>query len=739
MSTTLTALAIIKAVDKFSPVMSKISASVGQAYARMDKTVQKSARKSRRIGHDATGPGGLGASAAGGTILKNAYTFDKALKMIQAQSGSSEKQMARLRTRIVELAQKYPKTRAEIARGALEFVTAGNAIERVRNNLDLLVKGALASQQEVGRTGADVTDIVAAMYGHVPDEDLFKKRVTDSLNAMAVSASEANHKWGEMVLAMQYSTPVARAFGIPLENLTAMIGVLADNGFKGEKGGSALRTMLLNLRSPTARAREAFSKLGIDMEKAFKFNSKKAFGSKGLLDHLQLNFGKQEDNVAQIVSKTLANSALQSDVGKMRNVLIERLSKAMNIKPGQILEKEKLARALDRHFQSAVENMDLNYMFNKLEKADAGQIFDVFGVRRTPQAISLARGWQDQYKTKLERIQNNVIGAMDKRMGIFLKGFAADIDRLVSALDSLSDAIEQSGILKTVSAIAEKLRDMAISLSKSSPEFLNFGAHVLLGAAALAPLGFVMAGVASAFSGFWAILGAGLVLFKRLSLWTIPLIWGGKAIYENWDSVSGTFDKVWTSVSKNWEGSELKKFASYLGGEFSKSWEGVKSLAEWLGKLAGLDFSSDGIAEWFGSVDKWVQRLLNPVRTLGNALARLKNWFSKTGGATNLAAIESSQMGVSGPSVPTIQPPPKMISDVIPSPQPAQPGNGLQMPGTITGGVKAELLGEAAVSLGIKLEASKDLQAQINSIMSHGSGHLAKPNVGVSNADAGGN
>jgi len=505
----LSARLVVSLVNNFSGPAKRIAAD-----AKKLQTLQGSAaaagaaigKQTRRIDRAAsrTGTVATGAALLGGLFIKRAYDFDKASKFVEGTANAQAGQMEALRDEIVRLAEVYPLTRSQLVEGAKEFITAGNSIDVTRKALEDLARGALASQQSVGKVGADVTDVVAGFYGKINDPEEYARRTRKILDLMAVGATAANHTWQEQTLAMQYSVPVARALGLSLEQLVASLGVLADNGFKGEKGGSALRTILLNLAAPTKAARAAFKSLGLEMDKALSFSKAKAYDPQGALAQLSQRFGVQGDDVGNAVRGVLGNKGLQGDLPAMREALLAKLQDVMQIDQGDLPSMEALTSAIDAHFAGAMENLNLDYVFEKLAKATAGQMKDITGVRRTPQLISLARGFTDQYLPKLQKITEEALGATEKRMNVFLSGFAADMDRVVSALDSLSATIEASGVVKDISAFAESLRAGMIAMKETNPQLLRFGMNSLLVLGVLGPLGMLLSGL----GGILTIIGA---------------------------------------------------------------------------------------------------------------------------------------------------------------------------------------------------------------------------------------
>ena len=79
---------------------------------------------------------------------------------------------------------------------------------------------------------------------------------TGTVDVLAAVMSSANTNVPELANALEKVAPIAAAVNLPLEEVAATLGVLADNGFTGELAGTALRGMLLKLAVPLGPARQ---------------------------------------------------------------------------------------------------------------------------------------------------------------------------------------------------------------------------------------------------------------------------------------------------------------------------------------------------------------------------------------------------------------------------------------------------------------------------------------------------
>ncbi|XHB95891.1 phage tail tape measure protein [Lactococcus garvieae] len=90
--------------------------------------------------------------------------------------------------------------------------------------------------------------------------------VTDSLSFVANKTAAG---FSDMGNAMEYVGPVAHSVGMSVQETSAAIGLLSNNGIEGEKAGTALRGALSRLLKPSKQAAGAMQELGINLD-AFK-------------------------------------------------------------------------------------------------------------------------------------------------------------------------------------------------------------------------------------------------------------------------------------------------------------------------------------------------------------------------------------------------------------------------------------------------------------------------------------
>lgn len=124
--------------------------------------------------------------------------------------------------------------------------------------IDGVMQLAAASGEDLGQVSDIVTDSLTAFGMKAKDSGHFA-------DVLAQTSSKANTDVRGLGEAFKYAAPVAGALGYTVEDTSIAIGLMSNAGIKGEKAGTALRTMFTNLSSPTKAMKEKMDELGISI------------------------------------------------------------------------------------------------------------------------------------------------------------------------------------------------------------------------------------------------------------------------------------------------------------------------------------------------------------------------------------------------------------------------------------------------------------------------------------------
>lgn len=200
-------------------------------------------------------------AAIGGALsfkdsLAAAANFEKSLDRIRAATGATDVELRRIGDSIEQAAQDSAKGVDETAAAFEALAREGFDTAAAINTLPAALNFATAAQLEAAEAAGLLADTLD-QYGVAAEN---AATITDTLVAAALKGGTSV---GDLTGALRETAPVARQLGVGIEQASAALGLLAQNGIEGRKAGAALRGILAELADPTSKFREELLKLGI--------------------------------------------------------------------------------------------------------------------------------------------------------------------------------------------------------------------------------------------------------------------------------------------------------------------------------------------------------------------------------------------------------------------------------------------------------------------------------------------
>ncbi|GAB3061836.1 phage tail tape measure protein [Salinicoccus sesuvii] len=197
----------------------------------------------------------LGFAAA---AIKTGVDFDDSMAKVAAVSGATGDDLEALRQKAKDMGESTRFSASEAADGLNYMALAGWSTEEMLGGLDGVMSLAAASGEDLGSVSDIVTDSLSAFGLEAKDSSYFA-------DVLAQTSANANTDVTGLGDAFKYVAPVAGAMGYTVEDTAKAIGLMSDSGIKGEKAGTALRTMMTNLAKPTKAMQEEMDNLGISL------------------------------------------------------------------------------------------------------------------------------------------------------------------------------------------------------------------------------------------------------------------------------------------------------------------------------------------------------------------------------------------------------------------------------------------------------------------------------------------
>lgn len=351
--------------DRFAKVSQQANATasaVGKVGA--DKGLEGSLRKSSAAldlisgrllavsGAAAAAVTGLGAVAAAGTAaffsgaISSATTLESALAEVRAVSGASADEMERLKTAAEEGGRTTKFSTLEAAQALGELARATGTAQGAIAALPATLNLAQAAGIGVAQAAQFITTTLT-QFGLAGDQ---ASRVADVLARAANSTTADVQGLGD---ALSYAAPLAKQLGLDTEQTVAVIGALADQGFRGERAGTALRSVFSEMLDPASAFGKALRDLGIDSTNFTEVISGLAkAGDRGKEAILQLDAAARPAILSLVNSGGTAIKQLETDLRAASGAAAET---AQVMGANAAGAAEAMSDAFDRARRSLVE------------------------------------------------------------------------------------------------------------------------------------------------------------------------------------------------------------------------------------------------------------------------------------------------------------------------------------------------------------------------------------------------
>ena len=234
---------------------------------------------------------GIGASS-----FKVAADFELAMKKVKAVSGATGKEFAALQKNARDLGSSTVFSASQVSTLQLEFAKLGLSSKEITSATESTLALAQAFGQELGPT-AEVVGQTIAQFGLEASD---ASSVADIMATSFASSALDLDKFSE---SMKNAGPVANEFGFSLEETTALLGVLANNGIAGSDAGTKLKMAFSQLAAAGVDVKGTFT--GLINGSVSYTDAIKVLGKRAAI--LQPIFGKNLEDLEDL-GKELRNA-----------------------------------------------------------------------------------------------------------------------------------------------------------------------------------------------------------------------------------------------------------------------------------------------------------------------------------------------------------------------------------------------------------------------------------------------
>jgi len=463
---------------------------------------------------------GLSAGFALQEITNQFTQFDDMMRQVGAVASATTDEFKALTDQAKLMGETTRFTAMESAEAlrnlAMGGLTANDAFNALPGVLNLASAGAtdLATAAEIA------TNVMSGMGLAVSDLN----HINDLLVTTSVSSNAAVTDLGE---AFKTAAPAAKASGVSLEEISVVLGALANRGIKGSEAGNNVKRMLIALQSPTASAKVELEKLGVVTTTADgKF--------RGLIPVLE-DLGKAQMDItgASEIFGLYSASAAVAASGASKD--FDRLSDAMKNASGSA---EQIAKQMEAGIGGAFRTLESTWEALKISLGEglgqtvmsAFQFFTkeignaIIAIEAFKSSGQLS-GWADSFKGLIYEVYKNlknlasiffaVIDALEPLIKLFIE-FLPEIRTfyVVTILASKSISVFQGGLLLAGQAMS-RFTQLSMFLTT---HIATIPAHFATMSIAGSLLATTMLGLAAAFGAF-KIIQLAMIAVEQVSIW----------------------------------------------------------------------------------------------------------------------------------------------------------------------------------------------------------------------------
>lgn len=259
--------AVIEAVDKASAVAGRIGTTLkgitGKVWHVTMSVLDKATAPIRGVINLLKNPliqlgAVIGISVSLKDTIDTFSTFEATMSKVQAVGELTSEQLAVVTAKAKEMGRTTKFTATEAGEAFTYMAQAGWSTQQMLAGIDGVLSLSAADGLDLASTASIVTDTLAAFGLKAEDTSRFA-------DVLAKAAAATNVDVAQMGETFKYVAPIAGAMGYSIDDMATAIGLMANASVKGSMAGTALKTAISNLVTPTDEQQKLMKQLGVSM------------------------------------------------------------------------------------------------------------------------------------------------------------------------------------------------------------------------------------------------------------------------------------------------------------------------------------------------------------------------------------------------------------------------------------------------------------------------------------------
>lgn len=535
----------------------------------------------------------------GATVTAVASSFETAMSKVAAIAGldTTGEEFNALSEKAKEMGATTKFSASEAAEAFTYMAMAGWKTESMLDGIEGIMQLAAASGEELALTSDIVTDALTAFGLQAKDSAHFA-------DILAAASNNANTNVSMLGESFRYVAPVAGALGYSAEDTSIALGLMANSGIKASQAGTALRTAMSNMVSPTDAMAKVMNQYGISLTDAS--GNMKPFMT--IMTDLREKMGGLDEATQAAAASTLFGKEAMSGMLAIINASDEDFNKLTESIYNADGTAAKMAETMQNNLSGKVTIL----------KSGLEGLAISFGELIIPYIIQLVE-WITGVVDKFNSMDEGT-----KKIILTLGTVAAAIGPVLLTVGKISGSI--GNIISLISGAGGL---SAVLATLTGPIGIVIAAVAALTAAWVTDFGGIREATASVFDSIKEIF---ITAWEYLTdLWNNKLFWIKDTLQVAWDSIELIFSTAFQFISDL-----FSVFIDIFHGDWKSAWEKVKDMVSNIWETIKTLFMNM-LNNLVNNLIKIGVRLLQAAKDSFNRIKEgfkkvwksIKDWFSK--------------------------------------------------------------------------------------------------------------
>lgn len=244
-------------IGSFTSAMDRVERRIQSTEKRFE-SLGKLGGRLRSVGTSITAGVGVPLAGIGAIAIRTFGEFEKSMNRVRALTQATGEEFQALRDLAIEQGRATIFSATDSARAMGFLAQAGLDTRQVIEALPGALQLAAAGGLDLAAAADIATNVLAGMQLEV-------SQLSSVNDKLALTASKSNTNVSEMGQALAKVGPIASNSGQSLDDVSAALGALANQGIKGAEAGTAVRRIIGELIGPSTAAKRALADLGITL------------------------------------------------------------------------------------------------------------------------------------------------------------------------------------------------------------------------------------------------------------------------------------------------------------------------------------------------------------------------------------------------------------------------------------------------------------------------------------------